>query len=557
MEQQLQLLTEDEKLRLLIDQFLDGYYRFNPSRATSLGVHEYDPFLEDRSLDAINAEVDRLACFKKRLGSEIETAGLSPEMRVDLEILSSHIDNQVLELRELNIWQRDPSLYNELASWSVYTLLARKFAPLDVRLKAVLERLKQIPRLLDQAQVNLSNRLDNGQSSIPRIFVELAIEDYNGSLNFFESAVPQFALQSSDQKLRRQVQEESRRAVAAFRRQIDLFKNSLLQTATGDFALGSELFSRKLQAQELDQTPISEILERGQEQLRATQEAMRAASSEIDFSKSMTEVLGELSRDHPSPDDLIPFYRRGMDRIQSFVAEKRLLTIPSDGNLQIVETPPFFRSVVFAALDSPGPFDSAREAYYYVTPVDPSQPQEKQSEYLRGHNRYIADFITIHEAYPGHYAQSLHINRTQSKVRRIFSSWSFLEGWAHYCEQMVLEAGFSDDPRSRLFQLHDALLRICRLIAGIKMHTRQMSLQQAIDFIIKEGFQEPINAEREAKRYTRDPLVLVYSWGKWQIQNLRRDYERKQGSNFSLQEFHDRLLSYGEPPLSVLRRLML
>jgi uncharacterized protein (DUF885 family) len=240
--------------------------------------------------------------------------------------------------------------------------------------------------------------------------------------------------------------------------------------------------------------------------------------------------------------------------------ERQIITVPGDVQARVVETPPFLRALTFASMDTPGPFEKATEAYYNITLPDPRWPAARQEEYLRGYNFALLNTVSVHEVWPGHYTQFLWVknNPNLSKTRKLLGAASNAEGWAHYAEQMMLDEGYGDgDPKLRLAQLIDALLRDCRYIVGIQMHTQGMTYPQATEFFVKEGYQGRVNGEIEAKRGTADPTYLYYTLGKLQILKLREDYKRQQGDRFSLRDFHDRFIQAGPLPLRLLRRELL
>jgi hypothetical protein len=266
-----------------------------------------------------------------------------------------------------------------------------------------------------------------------------------------------------------------------------------------------------------------------------------------------------IGREHPSAGGLVGDTRSELDRIRAFVRTENILTPPSRENLSVNETPEYARSTSFASMDSPGAFERvATEAYYYVTPPDSQWDENRREEHLSFYNRYALPIISIHEVYPGHYYQYLALKQSPSRVRVALGSASFTEGWAHYCEQMLLDEGFGgNNPKLRFAQLSMALLRLCRYLVGLRLHTAGMSYEQGVEFFIREGYQERVNAEREARRGTLDPTYLVYTLGKMQILKLREDYHERIGDAFNLKVFHDHLLSYGMPPVKIIRLAML
>ncbi len=547
----------NDRFEQIVDRFLEGYFRFHPTSATSLGFHEYDSYLEERDPEAIQGECERLRDVQQQLRRHIDPATLDLQQRIDFEILNSVIESELLDLQEIRTWQRNPAYYNWLASDAVYSLLIRAYAPLDDRLQAVAQRQQRIPLLLQTGRRNLRAALD-APGGVPKIWVEIALEEFEGAKDFFQTVVTAAVGQSTDTALVDQVLSQNQQVLAEVEEMIAFLRQELLESARGDFALGADVFRRKLLLDEAVETPLTDLLARGQEELRRTQDQMRALARQIDPDRSLPEVIERLAGEHAAADDLIPSYRRRIEMARQFVIERDLVTVP-EGELHIVETPSFLRSLLFAALDPPGPFERVKlPTYFYVTPAESTWSATETDEYLRQHNDYSQIVTIIHEAFPGHYVQCAQCHRTPSRVRRAFMSGTFVEGWAHYCEQLVMDEGFArDDLKLQLFQLYEALWRIGRLVVATRMHTEGLSFNDAVDIFMGECYQERANAIREVKRFTTDPLVLIYSWGKWQIQDLREAYRQRRGPDFSLKEFHDRLLGEGEPPVALLRRLLL
>ncbi len=292
-------------------------------------------------------------------------------------------------------------------------------------------------------------------------------------------------------------------------------------------------------------------------QLKAEQDAFAEAAKKIDPNKSPIEVFKRIQSEHPTPEKLIPDVAKDLDKIRKYVLSHHLVGIPSDIRAKVKETPQYLRATSFASMDTPGPFERrATEAYYYVTPTENNWPEKQKQEWLTAFNYYTSDIVSIHEAYPGHYVQFLHLNASPaSKVEKIFGSYAFIEGWAHYCEKMMVDEGFgaptSSSPseedvkraaKYRMAQADEALLRLCRLCVSIKLHTR---------------YYEEKPARQEAMRGTFDPGYLNYTLGKLQILKLRDDYKAQEGDDFSLQKFHNELLNHGMPPIRLLREIML
>ncbi|MFN2416625.1 MAG: DUF885 family protein [Pyrinomonadaceae bacterium] len=544
----------DARVAQIGEAYLRGHYAFNPSEATAAGLHEFDSRLEERDAESVAREVRRLRGVLAEL-ARVPEWRLSPDARYDYLVLGSHARARLLELEDVRAWRRDPGLYGRLVSSSIDNILKRNFAPVEQRLPSVLARERQIARLLEEARRNLDNP--------PRLFTETAIAQAAGSVAFFERVVPQMFERAGGSRLdaarRAEFHEANTQAVAAVRSFREWLERDLLPRSTGEFALGAENYRKKLLHEEMVETPLPALLREGERRLRETQDEMRAVAEEIAPGRGVAAALQLLAREHPAPDGLVGEARAELDRIRAFVRAEEILTAPASENLLVAETPEYARALSFASLDAPGAFErAATEGFYYVTPADPAWTPQQQEEHLGRYNRYGLTITSIHEAYPGHYYQLLKARQSPSRVRAALGSASFVEGWAHYCEQMMLEEGFGgNNPKMRLAQLDAALLRLCRYVVGLRLHTAGMTYPEAVEFFVREGYQARTNAEREARRGTLDPTYLVYTLGKMEILKLRDEWRRQLGDSFRLGDFHDRLLSYGMPPVKILRMAML
>ncbi|HEX3559502.1 MAG TPA: DUF885 family protein [Pyrinomonadaceae bacterium] len=544
----------DARVAQIGDAYLRGHYAFNPTEATAAGLHEFDARLEERSPEAVAAEARRLRGVLAEL-ARLPEWRLSPDARYDYLVLQSHARARLLELEDIRAWRRDPNLYNRLAAECVDNILKRSYAPIEQRLAAVLARERQIARLLAEARTNLDNP--------PRIYTETAIAQASGSIEFFERVVPQMFERAGGSGLnaarRAEFHEANEQAVAAVRDFRDWLERDLLPRSAGDFALGAENFRKKLLYEEMVDTPLPVLLREGERELRETQDEMRAVAEEIAPGRGVEAALQLLAREHPTADGLVGEARAELDRIRAFVRSAEIMTPPARENLAVAETPEYARSLSFASLDAPGAFERvATESYYYVTPPDPAWTARQQEEHLQHYDRYTLTITSIHEAFPGHYYQALKARQSPSRVRSALGASSFVEGWAHYCEQMMIDQGFGgNNPKLRLAQLDAALLRLCRYLVGIRLHTAGMTYEQAVEFFMREGYQARTNAEREARRGTLDPTYLVYTLGKMEILRLREEWRKQMGDSFRIGDFHDRLLSYGSPPIKILRMAML
>ncbi len=554
--------TENGEYEAVAEEYIKGYLGAHPLEGTALGLHEYDGKITDYSRLALDAELSRLRRFDDRL-SKFDPGKLSSRQSIDLRIIQAAVKKDLFEMQDMSVFERNPMVYARAADVNVY--IKRNFAPLEDRVRSLVAIESQIPNILIAARTNLSD-------VVPKPYVELAIQIAKGSADFLKKDLVAAIGNLKDEQLRGAFHEANRKAANALNDYAAWLEREKLPKASMDFALGEEKFRRFLAQTELVDLPPQKILEIGLEQLKAEQTAFAEAAKKIDPNKSPVEVFKQIQGEHPTPQNLIPDVAKDLDKIRKFVLSQHLVSIPSDVRAKVKETPQYLRATSFASMDTPGPFEKhANEAYYYVTPTENDWPEKQKEEWLTAFNYYTSDAVSIHEAYPGHYVQFLHLNASPaSKVEKIFGSYAFVEGWAHYCEKMMLDEGYGSSTNStpsedemkraakyRMAQADEALLRLCRLCVSIKMHTQKMSLDEATKFFQENCYYEEKPARQEAMRGTFDPGYLNYTLGKLQILKLRDDYKAQQSADFSLQKFHNELLNHGMPPIRFLREIML
>ncbi|HEY2626589.1 MAG TPA: DUF885 domain-containing protein [Candidatus Udaeobacter sp.] len=554
--------TADAEYEAVAEEYIKGYFAAHPLEGTALGLHEYDGKITDYSRLALDAELSRLRRFDDRL-AKFDPSKLSPRQSIDLRILQTAIKKELFQMQDMSIFERNPMVYARAADVNVY--VKRNFAPLEDRVRSLVAIESQIPNILIAAKTNLNEVL-------PKPYVELAIQIARGSSDFLKKNLVVAVAGLKDEQIRAAFQDANRRAANALADYAAWLERQKLPKASPDFALGEEKFRRLLAQTELVDLPSEKILEIGLEQLKAQQSAFAEAAKAIDPNKSAIEVFKEIQGEHPTPQNLIPDISKNLEKIRKYVSSHHLVTIPSDIRAQVKETPQYRRATSFASMDTPGPFEKhATEAYFYVTPTESDWPEKQKQEWLTAFNNYASDIVSIHEVYPGHYVQFLRLNASSAgKIEKIFGSYAFIEGWAHYCEQMMIEQGYGsatgpspseeDTKRAakyRMAQADEALLRLCRLCVSIKMHTQKMSIDEATKFLQDNCYYEEKPARQEAMRGTYDPGYLNYTLGKLQILKLRDDYKAQQGEEFSLQKFHNELLNHGMPPIRLLREIML
>jgi len=543
-------VTPDKAFSTFVDRYFDGLFHFEPARGTRAGFHQYDSELPAYSRQEVEAEIARTKHALAEM-TEIRSGKLSKENQFDARMLEGSIRGHLLDLESIRRWEKDPNFYNEAVSRALFVLIQRDFAPVDVRLKSLLARERRVPEVLESARQNLTNP--------PGIYTTIAIRQATSELDFLKNELPRAVSGARDSALQASFREANKKTIEAYERFLQFLRSDLAPRSHGNFSIGTENFTKKLLADEMISTPLEQLLAIGERELRKTQEDFKSTATLIDPANPPAKVLEELSRDHPDAQHLIPESQAVLEDLRRFVVSHGIAAILSDQNPRVVETPTFMRVLTFASMDSPGPFEeNSAQAFYNVTLPDPDWDPARKEQLLRFFNRYAIPGTSIHEVFPGHYAQFLWVRRAPTKVRKLVGSSSNAEGWAHYAEQMMLEQGYGEgDPKLLLFQLQAALMRLCRYIVGIRMHTRGMTFEEAIEFFKTEGYMEQANAEREAMRGTADPGYLAYTLGKLEILKLRGDYKRKMGDGFHLKQFHDRFLSYGYPPIPMIRKEML
>ncbi|HEY7001450.1 MAG TPA: DUF885 domain-containing protein [Candidatus Udaeobacter sp.] len=554
--------TEDGEYEAVAEEYIKGYLGAHPLEGTALGLHEYDGKITDYSRLALDAELSRLRRFDDRL-SKFDPGKLSPRQSIDLRILQTAVKKDLFEMQDMSIFERNPMVYARAADVNVY--IKRNFAPLEDRVRSLVAIESQIPNILIAAKTNLSDVL-------PKPYVELAIQIAKGTADFLKKDLVAAVGNLKDEQLRVAFHESNRKAASALNDYATWLEREKLPKASMDFALGEEKFRRFLAQTELVDLSPQKILEIGMEQLKAEQAAFAEAAKKIDPNKSPIDVFKQIQSEHPTSQNLIPDVAKDLDKIRKYVLNRHLVSIPSDVRAKVKETPQYLRATSFASMDTPGPFEKrANEAYYYVTPAENDWPEKQKEEWLTAFNYYTSDVVSIHEAYPGHYVQFLHLNASPAtKVEEIFGSYAFVEGWAHYCEKMMLDEGYGSSNEStpseddakraakyRMAQADEALLRLCRLCVSIKMHTQKMSIDEATKFFQDNCYYEEKPARQEAMRGTFDPGYFNYTLGKLEILKLRDDYKAQQADDFSLQKFHNELLNHGMPPIRLLREIML
>jgi uncharacterized protein (DUF885 family) len=539
----------DPAFAKFVDDYFEGRFANNPLEGTAAGLHQYDTKMPDRSRAAIEARVAALKTQLQRLLA-FDRAKLPFDDQIDAAALEGEIRSTLLDLETLRTWENNPMRYAGVAGNAVNDLLKRDFAPKAERLRSITARLSAVPALCAAGKANLKNP--------PKEFTTLAIRMAKGSVGFLEGGLAAWAKEASagDAALAASFADANGKAVAALKDFGTWLEKDLAPRSTGKYAIGAENFSKLLLYDDMVETPLSEVLAIGEANLAKDYAAFVETARKIDPSKTPAQVMKSLSDEHPTPQDLIPSIKRSVEKARKYLVDHKIVTIPSEVRPLIEETPPFARFGSFASMDTPGAYETkATEAFYYVTPVEKEWDAKHQEEHLRLYNPYVVDMINVHEVWPGHYLQFLYGKQFPTKTRKLVFCGTNAEGWAHYTEQMMVDEGFGGgDPKIRLAQLQEALLRDCRYVVGIKLHTQGMTVEEGAKVFVEKGFQEPANAYEEARRGAYNPTYLYYTLGKLEILKLREEYRKARGA--SLQQFHDAFVSQGGLPIPLVRKIL-
>jgi uncharacterized protein (DUF885 family) len=549
-----------QTFNFLADHFFsDVYFHFAPTVGTSAGLHQYDPQLEDYSATNIQKQIAALHIYEKKIEA-IDPSALDASIAGDREILLNNIHSQLLTLEVIRPWEKNPDIYSSGITSSAFVIMERPYASANIRLKSLVEREKLMPQVLLEARKNLKNP--------PHIYTEIALEQIDGLVSFFQTDVPSAFTEATDADTKAAFANSNAAVIDALKSYGAWMKSDLLPRSNGDYKLGADTFAKKLRYDEMVDIPLDRLLGIAFDDLHKNQAEFARIAKEVDPTKTPQQVLAELATIHPAPDKLLNAFQDTFSSLISFIDTHHIITIPSKVEPTLEETPPFMRATTQASMDPPGPFEThSTQAYFNVTLPEKSWTPEHIAEHMAAFNVGTVISTSVHEAYPGHYVQFLWMPQFPSNIRRVLGANTNIEGWAHYTEQMMLDQGYGQpgtgakDTREanliRLGQLQDALLRDARFVNSIKLHTGQFTFDQAVDFFVTDGYQSRSVALVETKRGTADATYLYYTLGKLEIMKLRADMMRKQSTTFNLEQFHDNFMRQGFAPIKIIRKAML
>ncbi len=538
--------------------FLGQMFAFSPGAGVSAGLHQYDGRAPDLSAPTIAAHVAAMRAQREQVSRAIAQER-DPERGLRLRAICGAIEDELFRLEVQRVYSRNPMRYADAIDASIYA--KRNFAPKRDRMRSAISLLRGARALGEAARANLDREL-------PKVFIETAIKIAKGQAEFVQGDLIKGFEDVPDAALQAELRSAAGDASSAMLEYASWLERERLPKGTSEFAIGRQAYADQLRKVEFITQSPEEILAIGLKELARKKAAFEQAAREIDPSKSPAAVWEAVQHDHPKPQLLIADTKAHLAEIRKFLVDRGLITFPTTQEVIVDETPSFLRATSFASMDTPGVFESkATESFYYVTPPDASWDAGKTEEWMTAFNYYTTDVVSIHEAYPGHFEQAMHLKASGVEgAARYVGSYAFIEGWAHYCEQMAIDEGFpppalAKDPKAsakyRMAQASEALLRVCRLIASIRMHCQGWSLDQATAFFTENCYYPEQPARAEAERGSYDPMYCLYTVGKLQLFKLREDWRKQEGSAFSLRKFHDEILRHGQPPVRLLRERML
>lgn len=536
----------------LTDDIFGFLMRSDPVWATNLGVHDYDGMLPSLDPERRQARSSRLRDFATKLEDIRKNNNLTPDESLDCDVLLGLIRGDLVEEEQYRRWERDPFYPMQLALAGCFMLYSRDSLPAAERFSALTERLKQVPVLLREAAANLQR-----QGEVATVWAEMAEDAVQSALAFFGGAIPDAGPSAASAK--KELEKACQIAVRGCIEYLAFLQQNLTSRSAGSYAIGGEQFDSLLKT--LHGLPYSgdDLVQLGEEAISGITTEMDLLADEIAPGTSRQEIVAELKHRSPADQDLLDTYRSEIAQSRDFVVEHDLVGIPKRDRLDVEETPEFSRPMYpFAAYVPPAPFEENHRGVFWVTPIAGDGPDEVKAEQRRGHNRYSIKLIAPHEAYPGHHLQMTSAAALNSRVRRLASSTLYAEGWALYCEEMLGEQGYFADKETRLMQLLHQLWRACRVVIDVKLHSGEMTFTEAVARLVEVVNLDRFNAIAEIKRYTYSPTQpMSYYIGKLELLRLRDAYKKRQGDKFRLREFHDRFLSYGTIPISLVARSML
>ena len=526
------------------DAFIEDYFELNPSDAVSQGRHEFDGLIGDWSAAGLTLQIE----FLHATAAEVEAFDepqLSPAQRFERSYLAAVVRRQLF-------WLEDADEPHKNLTWYVdngldpNVYIARPYADAPTRMRAFIAYARNVPTAVTQLRANL-------EVPMPLSFVEYGIAAFDGFADYYHGDATAAFAAVDDAALQAELAAAVETAAASMSEAADWLESERA-TATQDFALGAERFARMLDATEGVTVPLDELEAIGRADLARNQQALARACETFAPGAALGECMAMMDREK-SPLGPVAEARAQLPTLKQFLVDTDLVSIPGTEEALVEEAPPYNRQNA-AYIDIPGPYETGMPSVYYIAPPDPSWTPEQQAAYIPGSKNLL--YTSVHEVWPGHFLNFLHANRAPSLFGRVFVGYAFAEGWGHYAEELVYEAGFeSGDAESHVGQLSNALLRNCRYLSAIGLHARGMTQEQSRELFRTECYQDEGTARQQSARGTYDPAYLNYTLGKLMIRKLRDDWTATRGGRAAWKAFHDTFLSYGGPPIPLVRRAML
>jgi uncharacterized protein (DUF885 family) len=552
---------EDDRFQKLAKDYIEGLLQVSPEYATSLGDHRFDEKLSDYSDEAEAKELKRAKDFRQQLDTFSDLTKLTGPNRVDVRLLKDNIDNEIFGIEELKERTWNPLLYNESLANSLYLLVARDFAPAEKRAASIKARLEKIPAVIAQAKANLKNP--------PQVYTETAIDQTTGAIALIKEGLNETLDKAP--KLKAELAPLQEKTIAALDEYKTWLKNDLLPRSTADFRIGADKFRKKLRFALASDMSMEDLMKAARTDLEQTQKAIYETALPLykkqfpsadeatlaDRKKVTAGVLDKLAEQRPDDKTIVDYSKTVLKEATDFVKAKNLIKVPTTP-VDIIVMPEFKRGQAIAYCDSPGPLEKNGKTFFAVAPTPDDWNQQRKDSFFREYNNFMIRDLTVHEAMPGHYLQLAHSNefKAPTMVRSIFQSGTFIEGWAVYTEQVMAEAGYGGS-EVKMQQLKMRLRVICNAIIDQSIHAGNMSEQEALDLMMKEGFQQEGEAVAKWKRARLSSSQLsTYFVGVTEHLALREQAKARDGAKFDLRKYNDTVLSFGSPPVKYVREMM-
>lgn len=526
-----------------VEQFLNDYFAARPDFAVYQGKHEFDGKLPDWSEEGLKKEIERLKAEREK-ASAFKDEQLDERQRFERDYLIAQIDKDLFWRETADQPHTNPTFYSDSIDPDVY--VSRPYAPLETRIKSYTAYARNVPRALEQIKANL-------KLPLPKTYVKIGRQTIGGLADFYTKDVVKVFEPVKDEQSQKDFKEANDAAAKAVK-DFDAWLGEQEATATDNFALGADKFKQMLKQTEGVDIDLAKLEEIARQDLRRNLDAFRRECEKFAPGASLQECNAKVSASKPEGTNIVEAATKQLADLRKFVQEKDIVSVPGTEECKVAQAPPY-KAWNFAYINIPGPYETGLPSVYYVSPPDPSWSKEKQDAYIPGKGSLL--FTSVHEGYPGHFLQFLHANRSKSKFGQVFVGYAFAEGWAHYTEEMMYDAGLENNPEMHLGQLQEALLRNVRFISAIGLHTKGMTVEESKKMFVEQGFQDEGNAEQQAERGTFDPAYLNYTLGKLMIRKLREDWTASRGGRAAWKQFHDQFLTYGGPPIPLVRRAMM